>query len=65
MTTKISDLLDVIHLTVIKNSPAKENDIMLDELKSIDEKIKNGLLANYTVDVPFFRTIILTEIKNI
>jgi hypothetical protein len=59
MQTRISDLLDIIHLAIIKNSPSKENDIIINELQSINEKIKNGLLPNYSVDdIRFFKYII-------
>lgn len=63
MQTTISDLLDVIHAAIIKNSGS--NDIILEELQAIDEKIKAGKLVNYVVDTPFFRSIIAGEYKNI
>lgn len=59
MLTKVSDLLDVIHMVIIKNEGV--NEIILDEIKSIDEKIKTGQLVNYTVDVPLFSTIVISE----
>lgn len=43
----ISDLLDVIHFAIIKN--LGENDIILDELTAIDNKIKAKRLVNYPV----------------
>jgi hypothetical protein len=59
MVTLISDLLDVIHFAIIKNSESRENNIILDELSRIDEKIRSGRLPNYPVnDVAFFKHIV-------
>lgn len=43
----IGDLLDLIHMVIIKEQ--KENEIILKELTSIDEKIETGALVNYDV----------------
>lgn len=59
METRISDLLSVIHYTIIKNHPSKSNTVILDELNSIDNKIKSGELEDYKVDdTAFFKSII-------
>lgn len=56
-TIVISDLLDVIHYTVIKNEG--ENTVILHELQAIDRKIKEGRLANYPVQgVTFWESIL-------
>ncbi len=61
---QISDLIDIIHNAIIKESPAKENDIILEELKSIDAKIKSGELPNYSVnETAYFRSLIAREYK--
>ena len=53
----ISDLLDMVHFTIIKKKG--ENNIILDELDSIDKKIKSGELKNYVVnETTYFRAII-------
>lgn len=55
--TLISDLLDIVHMVIIKAEG--ENDIILKELKSIDDKIASGKLENYPVDNhPFFKTML-------
>lgn len=59
MKTTISDLLDVIHETIILHNG--ENTAILEELKSIDDKITSGKLYNFIVDVPFFKSIIIAE----
>lgn len=46
-TIKITDLLDVVHYTVIKNKG--ENTIILHELQSIWQKITDKKLENYGV----------------
>lgn len=63
MTTTISDLLDVIHETIIANKG--ENNAILAQLQAIDMVMQEGDLENYIVDVPFFRHIILQEAKEI
>lgn len=53
----ISDLLYIIHYTIIKYK--KENDVILEELQAIDEKITSGSLLNYAVnDVAFWKSMI-------
>ncbi len=53
----ISDLLDVVHTTIIKEKG--KNDIILDELRSIEKKIDEGKLKNYRiVDNPFWYSIL-------
>lgn len=63
MTTTISDLLDVIHETIIANKG--ENNAILAQLQAIDMVMQEGDLENYIVDVPFFRSIVLQEAKEI
>lgn len=51
----ISDLIGLIHMVIIKEQG--ENEIVLKELSSIDEKIQSGQLVNYDVtDHPFWKT---------
>lgn len=62
LPTVISDLLDIIHMVIIKEKG--ENDIILDELQSIDKKLKSGQLPNYEVNKnPLYRTIINSYIN--
>ena len=63
MKTTISDLLDIIHDTIIRHEG--ENSSILQELKSIDDKIKSGKLKDHIVDTPFFKSIIRIEYPNI
>lgn len=63
MQTRISDLIDVIHSTIIKNEG--NNDVILHELQAIDNALQSGNLQNYIVDVPFFRSIIQAEAKKL
>lgn len=59
METTIEDLLAIIHLTIIKNDG--ENTKVLDELRSITEKIKSGELTNYAVNNNSFFQYILRK----
>ncbi len=64
--TKISDLLDIIHLAIIKESPEEENKVVLAELEAIDKKLNSGELPNYEVkNVPLFRTVVAKEYKEL
>lgn len=55
-TIKITDLLDVVHYTVIKNKG--ENTIILNELQMIERKISEGKLENYPVQgITFWESI--------
>ncbi len=52
----ISDLLDAIHYTIIKHYGV--NEIILDELQKINEKIQGGELANLKlVGVPYWESL--------
>lgn len=52
----ISDLLTVIHYTIIKK--LGENSIILEELSAIDKKIQSGELEDFKVEgIPFWETI--------
>ncbi len=55
-TVVISDLLDVIHFTIIRKYG--ENDIILTQLKEIDDIIQSGKLENLKVEgTPFWESI--------
>lgn len=55
-TIVISDLLDVVHYTIIKNKG--ENTIILHELQSISRKIQEKKLDNYPVQgITFWESI--------
>lgn len=58
----IGDLLDMVHLTIIKKR--KINNVILKELKAIDEKIKKGKLKNYEVDCPLYWVAIFKDIED-
>ena len=53
----LSDLLTVIHYTIIKKRG--KNEIILKELAEIDAKINNGELENYEVnETTFWKSLI-------
>lgn len=60
----IKDIVNLIHMTIIQKHPDQENTIILNEIKSIDSKIKNGQLENYQVDHPFYWTCVFGEMKD-
>lgn len=57
----ISDLLDIIHMTIIKEQG--DNFVILDEINSIGEKIKKGELKNYNINTPMYWTCVFEDIK--
>jgi len=59
--TKISDLLDMVHMTLVKK---KKGTVILKHLQAIDEKIKSGELEDFEVDTPFYWTAIFKDIKD-
>lgn len=60
--TTISDLLEMVHLTIIKENGS--NYIILKELEAIDKKIKSGKLKNYNVNTPLYWTCVHHDIKS-
>lgn len=61
-TTKIQDLLDMIHLTIIKERGV--NDVILAEIQAIEDKIKSGALIDYDVNTPLYWTAVFADVKS-
>jgi hypothetical protein len=61
-STKIQDLLDMIHLTIIKEKGV--NDVILTEIQAIEDKIKSGALIDYDVNTPLYWTAVFADVKN-
>ena len=60
--TTIQDLLDIIHLTIVKEKG--ENDVVLKEINAIGDAINNGTLTNYDINTPLYWTAIFKDVKD-